>query len=52
MLENNLQHRYGDLFVEHDRIQRPLDEHKIQLQIQELQQKNRAIVEEVRSRAL
>ncbi|KAJ0988506.1 hypothetical protein J5N97_006862 [Dioscorea zingiberensis] len=46
-LERTLQHRYGELLVEHERIQRILVEHKEKLRIQEeIAMKNRALEEE------
>ncbi|XP_010914622.1 cell division cycle 5-like protein [Elaeis guineensis] len=55
VLEQSLQQRYGDLLTEHDRIQRLLEEHKVQLRIrEEIAAKNRALEEEIaaRNRAL
>ncbi|XP_038988463.1 cell division cycle 5-like protein isoform X2 [Phoenix dactylifera] len=53
--EQSLQQRYGDLLAEQDGIQRLVEEHKVQLRLQEeIAAKNRALEEEIaaRNRAL
>ncbi|RWV98498.1 hypothetical protein GW17_00038649, partial [Ensete ventricosum] len=54
-LEQSLQHRYGDLLAEHDRVKRLLEEHKMRLRMEEeIAARNRALEEEAaaRNRAL
>ncbi|XP_009418597.2 cell division cycle 5-like protein [Musa acuminata AAA Group] len=54
-LEQNLQHRYGDLLAEHDRVKRLFEEHKMRLRMEEeIAARNRALEEEAaaRNRAL
>ncbi|WOK92731.1 cell division cycle 5-like protein [Canna indica] len=54
-LEETSQHRYGDLLVEHDRLQRLLEEHKMRLRMEEeIAATNRALEEETaaKNRAL
>lgn len=47
-LERNLRQRYGDLIAEHERVQRPLDEHTERLQLEEeITAKQRALEEEI-----
>ncbi|KAG0459861.1 hypothetical protein HPP92_022989 [Vanilla planifolia] len=46
-LERTLQHRYGDLMVEEERIQLMLQKHKMHLQEEEIAARNRIVAEEV-----